>query len=100
MKVVRRCLATASSRSAVNAACGMRGDGARRRAGLQGGDRGVGAPPGSPTVPRVLTHETIPPVAARASKAPYHCLVLHGLGDSLHGWKDAAGVFQLDELGW
>lgn len=48
----------------------------------------------------MLTYETVPPKSARTGAKPFHCLVLHGLGDSLHGWKDAAGVFQLDELGW
>ncbi|HYE07730.1 MAG TPA: hypothetical protein VEL07_19585 [Planctomycetota bacterium] len=49
----------------------------------------------------MLTFQTVPPVARRSAAAkPFHALVLHGLGDSLHGWKDAAGVFQLDELGW
>lgn len=49
----------------------------------------------------MLNHEIVPPRApARGPRGGHHALVLHGLGDSLHGWKGAAPVLALDELGW
>lgn len=47
----------------------------------------------------MLIHELI-----RARRAPrtnaYHTLVLHGLGDSMEGWKPAVSLLGLDEVGW
>ena len=47
----------------------------------------------------MLIHEVVP--ARRAPRLnPYHCLVLHGLGDSMAGWKPALPLLGLDEMGW
>jgi len=47
----------------------------------------------------MLIHELLP--ARRAPRAnAYHTLVLHGLGDSMEGWKPAIPMLGLDEVGW
>jgi phospholipase/carboxylesterase len=47
----------------------------------------------------MLIHELV-----RARRAPrtgaYHALVLHGLGDSMEGWKPAVPLLGLDSVGW
>jgi phospholipase/carboxylesterase len=40
-----------------------------------------------------------PQPPADASKR-YHCLILHGLGDSKHGWKDVTRMLALKELSY
>lgn len=46
----------------------------------------------------MLQYEVIPPVAGREPAA--WVLVLHGLGDSMAGWKPAAGELGLEECGF
>ena len=46
----------------------------------------------------MLIHEVVP--ARRPPRTAYHGLVLHGLGDSMDGWKPAIPLFDLPELGW
>jgi phospholipase/carboxylesterase len=47
----------------------------------------------------MLIHELLP--ARRPPRAnAYHTLVLHGLGDSMAGWKPAIQMLGLDEMGW
>jgi phospholipase/carboxylesterase len=46
----------------------------------------------------MLVHEIVP--ASRPAAAPFHCLVLHGLGDSMEGWKPAVELLDLPEVGW
>jgi phospholipase/carboxylesterase len=45
----------------------------------------------------MLHYEIQPP---RATGNGYHVLVLHGLGDSMEGWKPAVPLFASDQLGW
>ncbi len=45
----------------------------------------------------MLHYEITPP---RGRSNGYHVLVLHGLGDSMHGWMPAVPLFACDELGW
>lgn len=47
----------------------------------------------------MLTHILVEPRRAPVTK-PYHCLVLHGLGDSKEGWMDAVPLLALDELSY
>jgi phospholipase/carboxylesterase len=46
----------------------------------------------------MLLHDRLP--ALSPSATPYHCLVLHGLGDSKDGWKPLAVELGVPELGW
>jgi len=47
----------------------------------------------------MLIHELLP--ARRAPRAnAFHTLVLHGLGDSMAGWKPAIPMLELDAVGW
>jgi phospholipase/carboxylesterase len=46
----------------------------------------------------MLLHDLVPPL--RPSPDSFHCLVLHGLGDSKDGWKPVADELDLPELGW
>jgi phospholipase/carboxylesterase len=46
----------------------------------------------------MLLHDRLPPLTPSAT--PYHCLVLHGLGDTKDGWKPLAVEFSLPQLGW
>ncbi len=46
----------------------------------------------------MLLHNLVPP--RKPSSQSYYCLVLHGLGDSMEGWKPVADELQLDALGW
>ncbi len=53
----------------------------------------------NPTASRaLLLHDRFPPLTP--STEPYHCLVLHGLGDSKDGWKPIAVEVGLPQLGW
>lgn len=45
----------------------------------------------------MLTYEIQP---ARAQGNGFYTLVLHGLGDSMAGWKPAVPLFTLDQVGW
>jgi len=47
----------------------------------------------------MLLHEVFP-ARRPPSRNPYHGLVLHGLGDSMEGWKPAIPLFELPEVGW
>lgn len=46
----------------------------------------------------MLVHDLVPP--AKPSAEACHCLVLHGLGDSLAGWRPVADEIDLPQLGW
>ncbi len=46
----------------------------------------------------MLLHDLVPPTHPSADS--YHCLVLHGLGDSKDGWKPVADELDLPQLGW
>lgn len=46
----------------------------------------------------MLQYDLIPPT--RPTEEPFHCLVLHGLGDSKDGWKPVARELALPQLGW
>ncbi|MBA2481074.1 MAG: hypothetical protein H0V44_10445 [Planctomycetes bacterium] len=46
----------------------------------------------------MLEHEIIP--AAQPSAEGYHCLVLHGLGDSMAGWKPVVPMLGLPRVGF
>jgi phospholipase/carboxylesterase len=46
----------------------------------------------------MLVHDLVPP--AQPTAEPFHCLVLHGLGDSKDGWKPVADELALPQLGW
>ena len=46
----------------------------------------------------MLQYDLIAPT--RATAEPFHCLVLHGLGDSKEGWKPVAAELKTPELGW
>jgi phospholipase/carboxylesterase len=46
----------------------------------------------------VLTYETVPASTTSASGGGYCCLVLHGLGDSLYGWKPVVPMLGLPEV--
>jgi phospholipase/carboxylesterase len=46
----------------------------------------------------MLLYDMVPP--RTKNTAPYYCLVLHGLGDSLDGWQPVAHELAIDELGW
>ncbi len=46
----------------------------------------------------MLQHVLAPPTAPTAE--PFHCLVLHGLGDSMAGWRPVAAELGIPELGW
>ncbi len=48
----------------------------------------------------MLIYEVNPPKRRPRRDAAFHCLVLHGLGDSMEGWIPAAPLFDLPELGW
>jgi len=49
----------------------------------------------------MLTHEMVPPRKPTPDPTTgFHCLVLHGLGDSASGWRPAAPYFALDSMGW
>lgn len=47
----------------------------------------------------MLIHDLVPGRRAPRSGA-YHGLVLHGLGDSMEGWKPAIPLLGLDEVHW
>ncbi len=47
----------------------------------------------------ILDHEVMPP-SARAGARTHHCLVLHGLGDSMAGWKPVVPLLGLPEVGF
>lgn len=46
----------------------------------------------------MLDHDFLPPT--RPAADAFHCLVLHGLGDSKNGWKPVAAELGLSQLGW
>jgi phospholipase/carboxylesterase len=46
----------------------------------------------------MLIHDVVP--ARRPPRNAYHGLVLHGLGDSMEGWKPAVPLLDLPEVGW
>lgn len=46
----------------------------------------------------MLIHEVVP--ARRPPRTACHGLVLHGLGDSMEGWKPAVPLLDLPEVGW
>jgi phospholipase/carboxylesterase len=46
----------------------------------------------------MLQFDLIPPT--RPTTEAFHCLVLHGLGDSKNGWKPVAAELGLPQLGW
>ncbi len=48
----------------------------------------------------MLEHEIYQPARPAADGQPRWCLVLHGLGDSMDGWKPAAPLFAVDGLGF
>jgi phospholipase/carboxylesterase len=48
----------------------------------------------------MLEHEIFQPARPDPSGQQRWCLVLHGLGDSMEGWKPAAPLFALDGLGF
>ncbi len=48
----------------------------------------------------MLEHEIFQPARPAADGAQRWCLVLHGLGDSMEGWKPAAPLFAVDGLGF
>ncbi|MBA3685508.1 MAG: hypothetical protein H0W72_09750 [Planctomycetes bacterium] len=48
----------------------------------------------------MLIYEVVPPKRRPRHETAFHCLVLHGLGDSMAGWMPAAPLFDLPELGW
>jgi len=48
----------------------------------------------------MLEHEIFQPARPPAAGQQRWCLVLHGLGDSMEGWKPAAPLFAVDGLGF
>ena len=48
----------------------------------------------------MLIYDVVPPRRRPRREAAFHCLVLHGLGDSMAGWMPAAPLFDLPEVGW
>jgi phospholipase/carboxylesterase len=46
----------------------------------------------------MLSYDLVPPRIPTGT--PYHCLVLHGLGDSKEGWKAVAPELGIPQLGW
>ena len=47
---------------------------------------------------RLLVHDIAPPTAPAG--LPWYCLILHGLGDSRHGWQEVAPLLALPQLGY